>query len=205
MKKMKSLIWITGLVALVLSLGIAGCDKPTDEMNKAEQAIQEAKRMNAECASSEIASAERLLDEGKDAMDSYNYSTARTKFEQSYSKALAAKNKSCEQEPVTMVEPEPEPEPMDRMGSHTVKKGECLWWIAEYDKVYSDPFQWPLIYDANRENIDETANKHGFTKNEEDWIFPGQQFDIPQDASMSEIKDARKRAGAPAPYTPPGN
>jgi len=88
--------------------------------------------------------------------------------------------------------------------SHTVVKGECLWWIAEYGKIYDDPFQWPLIYDANRDEIDKTANRYGHNQKEEDWIFPGQQFDIPRDASLDDIKAARKRAGAPAPYLPPG-
>lgn len=34
---------------------------------------------------------------------------------------------------------------------HTVIKGEYLWKIAS--QRYSDPFKWRLIYDANRENI----------------------------------------------------
>jgi len=200
-KKFKSIIPVLGVAVLALSIALIGCSKPTEEMERAEAAIAEAKRVNAECASSEIASAERMLAEGKDAMDSYNYSKARDQFESAYSTAVRAKNKSCMAE---APEPEPmKPEPM-LPTSHIVKKGECLWWIAEYDKVYDDPFQWPLIYDANREEIDATAHKHGFMKNEEDWIFPGQNFDLPREVSMDKIKNARKRAGAPAPYLPPG-
>ena len=76
---------------------------------------------------------------------------------------------------------------------HVVKKGECLWWIAEYEDIYNDPFMWPLIYNANKDQI----------KNP-DLIYPGQEFSIPRTGySMDEIKESRKSAGAPRPYTPP--
>jgi nucleoid-associated protein YgaU len=77
--------------------------------------------------------------------------------------------------------------------SHVVKKGECLWWIAEYKDIYNDPFQWPIIYDANSNLI-----------NNPDLIYPGQIFSIPRKGyTLEEIKESRKRAGAPRPYTPP--
>lgn len=78
-------------------------------------------------------------------------------------------------------------------GSHVVKSGECLWWIAEYEDIYNDPFMWPLIYNANSDQI----------KNP-DLIYPGQTFHIPRSGcSMDEIREARRQAGAPRPYTPP--
>ena len=76
---------------------------------------------------------------------------------------------------------------------HTVKKGECLWWIAEYRDIYNDPFQWPLIYDANKDQIKDP-----------DLIYPGQAFFIPRGGyTIEEVKEARRKAGAPRPYTPP--
>jgi len=76
---------------------------------------------------------------------------------------------------------------------HVVKKGECLWWIAQYKDIYNDPFQWPIIYDANSNLI-----------NNPDLIYPGQIFSIPRKGyTIEEVKEARKRAGAPRPYTPP--
>ena len=78
-------------------------------------------------------------------------------------------------------------------GHHVVKKGECLWWIAEYEDVYNDPFMWPLIYDANKDQI-----------NDPDLIYPGQEFNIPMSGyTMEEITQSRQSAGAPRPYTPP--
>jgi nucleoid-associated protein YgaU len=76
---------------------------------------------------------------------------------------------------------------------HVVKKGECLWWIAEYEDVYNDPFMWPLIYNANKDQITNP-----------DLIYPGQEFSIPRTGyTEEEIKESRKSAGAPRPYTPP--
>ena len=76
---------------------------------------------------------------------------------------------------------------------HIVKTGECLWWIAEYEDMYNDPFMWPLIYDANKDRIDNP-----------DLIYPEQTLQIPRSGyTMDQIKEARRRAGAPVPYTPP--
>ena len=78
--------------------------------------------------------------------------------------------------------------------SHTVTKGECLWWISEYKHVYNDPFMWPLIYKANRDKI----------KNP-DLIYPGQQFEVPRYGfDLEDVKASRKEAGAPWKALEPG-
>ncbi|HBE95010.1 MAG TPA: peptidoglycan-binding protein [Desulfovibrio sp.] len=69
--------------------------------------------------------------------------------------------------------------------SHTVVKGECLWWISEYKQIYNDPFMWPLIYKANRAQIKKSPNL----------IYPGQNFAIPRDFTLDEAKAARQMAG----------
>ena len=65
----------------------------------------------------------------------------------------------------------------------TVVKGECLWKIAGYEKIYSDPFQWPLIYKANQAQIKDP-----------DLIYPGQVFAIPRDVSDEDVQAAIKQA-----------
>ncbi len=50
--------------------------------------------------------------------------------------------------------------------NHTVKKGDTLWDIAGH--YYEDPFLWPIIYEANKNNI---KDPH--------WIYPDQVFAIP--------------------------
>lgn len=77
--------------------------------------------------------------------------------------------------------------------SHTVTKGECLWWIAEYKQIYNDPFMWPFIYKANRDQI----------KNP-DLIYPNQTFSIPRSFALDEVKENRKMAGAPWKALEPG-
>jgi hypothetical protein len=73
---------------------------------------------------------------------------------------------------------------------HTVVKGDCLWDIAGY--YYSNPFLWPVIYEANKDSI---ADPH--------WIYPGEVFVIPnvpaeqaatlpvEEGLVTEIKDTK--------------
>lgn len=78
---------------------------------------------------------------------------------------------------------------------YTVIKGDCLWKIAGKEEIYNDPFMWPIIYDANRAQIKDP-----------NLIYPNQKFLIPRSGiSLEKIKSARRRAGAPPPYTPPIN
>ncbi len=63
--------------------------------------------------------------------------------------------------------------------SYTVMSGDSLWHIAGRADVYANPFQWPLIYKANRDQIKDA-----------DLIFPGQVFSISRNASEAEINAA---------------
>lgn len=74
--------------------------------------------------------------------------------------------------------------------THEVVKGECLWRIAESEKVYSDPFQWPLIYTENRSQIKDP-----------DLIYPKQEFKIKRDASAGEIQQAINTAQHRGPWS----
>ncbi|HUH66424.1 MAG TPA: LysM peptidoglycan-binding domain-containing protein [Syntrophales bacterium] len=80
-----------------------------------------------------------------------------------------------------------------KLETYVVKKGDCLWTIAKKKSVYNDPFLWPLVFEANKDKI-KNPNR----------IYPGQKLQIPRGGlSMDQIKDARKKAGAKKPYTPP--
>ncbi len=74
--------------------------------------------------------------------------------------------------------------------SHTVTVGECLWVISENEKVYDNPFQWPLIYKANRSQI-----------RDPDLIFPGQDFKIPRSNTEDEIREAVYMAKSRGPWS----
>lgn len=71
---------------------------------------------------------------------------------------------------------------------HIVTKGEKLWIIAKYKTIYDDPYLWPLIYKANRDQI---KGPHH--------IYPGQILQIPRGLTPEEIMQARSQAKALEP------
>jgi nucleoid-associated protein YgaU len=48
---------------------------------------------------------------------------------------------------------------------------DCFWRIAEYKFIYNNPWKWNVIYDANRQKLNEPDNPN--------LIFPGQVLMIP--------------------------
>jgi LysM repeat protein len=69
------------------------------------------------------------------------------------------------------------------MQKYEVKKGDCLWTISGKPEIYSDSFQWPLIFKANRDQIVDP-----------DEISPGQDFSIPKGQTSVEVQRARQLA-----------
>ena len=51
----------------------------------------------------------------------------------------------------------------------TLKYGECLWLLAEYEEIYGDPLKWPRIWRANYKRIEDP-----------DWVLAGWTLDIPR-------------------------
>jgi LysM repeat protein len=75
---------------------------------------------------------------------------------------------------------------------YRVKKGETLVDIARRREIFNDPYLWPLIYKANRDQIRDPQV-----------IFPGQQLTIPRDITREDMLEARTEAKTPPSYTPP--
>ncbi|MDJ0881192.1 MAG: LysM peptidoglycan-binding domain-containing protein [Gammaproteobacteria bacterium] len=65
---------------------------------------------------------------------------------------------------------------------YTVVSGDNLWDISGKQSIYGNPYQWPLIYKANSDQIKDA-----------DLIYPGQVFSIPN-ASAGEIDAAVQHA-----------
>lgn len=64
--------------------------------------------------------------------------------------------------------------------SYTIRSGDTLWGIAAKANHYGDGTQWPKIYNANKDIIESTAKKHGFSSSNRGWwIFPGVTLKIP--------------------------
>ena len=90
-----------------------------------------------------------------------------------------------------MVE-EYEPQPQETAGmKYVVQRGDTLWDISDMGRIYQDPFKWPLVYKANRDQIEDP-----------DLIYPDQEFDIKKDWSREEVADAVQKAQDTPPYRP---
>ena len=70
-----------------------------------------------------------------------------------------------------------------RPTSYTVARGDTLWGISRMETNYDDPFQWPLIYKANRSQIKDP-----------DLIYPNQEFKILRDVSQQDVDTAIQEA-----------
>lgn len=67
--------------------------------------------------------------------------------------------------------------------AYTVVRGDHLWGISAKPAIYGNPYQWPLIYKANRDKIKDA-----------DLIYPGQVFTIEKNPAQGEIDAAVKHA-----------
>ncbi len=70
-----------------------------------------------------------------------------------------------------------------RPQSYKVRGGETLWTIAARNDIYADALLWPLIYQANRDQIKDPRQ-----------IYPQQILAIPRQVSDQDQQDARQRA-----------
>ncbi len=76
-----------------------------------------------------------------------------------------------------------EEEEMAADRSYTVVRGDTLWDISGSTLGYNDPYQWPLIYRANQNRIDDA-----------DLIYPGQTLTIEAEPSRSAVNAAIEHA-----------
>jgi LysM repeat protein len=80
---------------------------------------------------------------------------------------------------------------MTESSHYTVALNDTLWGIAGKSDIYSDNFQWPLIFKANRDTIKDP-----------DLIYPNQDFVIQKGMTEEEISNAHKLAMETPKYTP---
>jgi hypothetical protein len=76
-------------------------------------------------------------------------------------------------------------------GHYVVKPHDCLWVIAGKTSIYDDPFQWPLLYKANRDLIQDP-----------DLIYPKQKLTVAKGLSEAQIERARRLAEDTPAYKP---
>jgi len=77
----------------------------------------------------------------------------------------------------------PGPLNVDVAYTYDVVKGDCLWDIAGKKNVYADSFQWPLLWKANRDQIQNP-----------DLIEVGWRLNVGSDYSIPYMMEVRKEA-----------
>jgi len=165
-------IKFTALIAVVLSLAVGCASTPEeDPVAMAQAAIADAKAAleDAKAAGVEWRDTEALIQEAQAALDAGDTGKAIQLAEQARNQAEnAIKQKEMEDSRLEGM-----------MSQYTVVPGDNLWNISGKSEIYGNPYQWPLIYKANRDKIKDA-----------DLIYPGQEFDINQSASAAEIDAA---------------
>jgi nucleoid-associated protein YgaU len=67
--------------------------------------------------------------------------------------------------------------------TYTVVTGDSLWRISGRAEVYGNPYQWPLIYKANADQIRDA-----------DLIHPGQMFEVTKHPLQGDVDSAVNHA-----------
>ncbi len=189
------------IMMLVLGLAAGCASTPEDtgaaDQQTAEQAIADAKSANAQAkkmgaewrdTGKMLKAAEAALAEGDYAKATEIANTAQRQAENAIAQAKSEHARLVESGAIggAMMDGSSSSNSGAMMGgadSYQVVRGDNLWSISGKDSIYANPYQWPLIYKANRSKI-----------NDADLIYPGQVFDIDRDASSADIDAAVKHA-----------
>jgi len=191
------------MMMLVLGL-VAGCaSTPEDgaaDQATAEQAIADAKSSNAQAKKMNaewrdtgkiIASAEAALADGDYAKAIELANKAQRQAETAMKQAKAEEARLKDSGAIAGTSASEDSSSSKQGGaamsggenSYEVVGGDNLWNISAKDSIYSNPYQWPLIYKANRDQIKDA-----------DLIHPGQVFDIDRSASGADVDAAVNHA-----------
>jgi nucleoid-associated protein YgaU len=175
----------TALIALVLSIAVGCASTPEpepveDQTIVAQRAIADAKAANDEAKAAGAAwrDTDDLITEAEEALKAGDTGKAIQLANQARRQAENALKQMRDQ----MAK---EAAPVAPMASDTysVVSGDTLWGISSKSAIYGNPYQWPLIYKANRNQIKDA-----------DLIFPGQNLAIKRGASAAEVDAAVNHA-----------
>lgn len=178
---------ITAMIALVLSIAVGCAGTPpveeepvVDQTAVAQRAIADAKSANdqAKAAGAAWRDTDVLIKEAEEALKAGDTGKAIQLANQARRQAENA----LRQKQAEMAKAE-QPAPAPAHDSYTVISGDTLWGISARSEIYGNPYQWPLIYKANRSQIQDA-----------DLIFPGQNLMIQRDASAADVDAAVNHA-----------
>jgi nucleoid-associated protein YgaU len=175
----------TALIALVLSVAVGCASTPEpepveDQTVVAQRAIADAKAANDEAKAAGAAwrDTDDLISEAEEALKAGDTGKAIQLANQARRQAENALKQMRDQ--MAMQAAQPAPMASD---SYDVISGDTLWGISAKSDIYGNPYQWPLIYKANRSQIKDA-----------DLIFPGQSLAIKRGASAAEVDAAVNHA-----------
>ncbi len=184
------------MMMLVLGL-LAGCASTTEDEGAsqatAEQAIADAKSTNAQAKkmNAEWRDTAKIIKSAEEALADGDYDKAVELANKAQRQAELAMKQAKEQEArlkesgaISGAAEDTAPIANDAAStggddSYEVVGGDNLWNISAKDRIYANPYQWPLIYKANRSQIKDA-----------DLIHPGQVLDIDRSASSADINAA---------------
>lgn len=197
-------------IALLFAALLHGCAAaPTAELAAARRALSQADAVNAdEWAAPTYNEATSALTLAEQAMESGNYRRAAQLLPQVQQLAALAEQEarlasltppsvapsppfndtsptstdnSPEQRDAADAPPREKAPPLPT--GYTVSGKETLWEIAARKEIYADPFLWPLIYRANRDQITDPRIIHS-----------GQRLAIPRNTPREELLEVRNAA-----------
>ncbi len=177
---------ITAMIALVLSIAVGCASTPEpepveDQTVVAQRAIADAKAANdkAKAAGAAWRDTDDLIKKAEEALKAGDTGLAIQLANQARRQAENA----LRQKQAEMAKAE-QPAPVAAASdSYTVISGDTLWGISARSEIYGNPYQWPLIYKANRSQIQDA-----------DLIFPGQNLSIARDVSAADVDAAVNHA-----------
>ncbi|MBA3582588.1 MAG: LysM peptidoglycan-binding domain-containing protein [Gammaproteobacteria bacterium] len=176
-----------GILVLVVGLAVGCSTGPSkDELaakQAAEQAIASAQSAIEEASAlgAEWRDSQKILDEAKAAFEKADYVTAKDLANKAEAQArnAIAQLKTAEQDKAAGTATGASNGNSGASNAYTVKKGDSLWAISGKSSTYGNPYQWPLIYKANKDSIKDA-----------DLIEKGQKLNINSAPSAAEVDAA---------------
>jgi len=201
---MKLNILATPILLAAMMMGFVGCastpEEPAAETTPAvtqadaDKAIAAAKASIAEAKklNSEWTTTDDLMKQAEEAYGAGDYAKAVDLANQAKAMADAAIAQAKSEQARNSASEDSSAARKSAAGAdqYQVVRGDNLWNIAGKSQIYSDSYQWPLIYKANRDQIKDA-----------DLITSGQVLNIDRNASSADVAAAVKHAKTRGAWT----
>jgi nucleoid-associated protein YgaU len=176
----------TALIAVVLTIAVGCASTPEpepveDQTVIAQRAIADAKAANAEAKAAGAAwrDTDELIAQAEEALKAGDTGKAIQLANQARRQAESALKQMQDQ----MAKEAAAAAAVTSSDTYSVVAGDTLWGISSKSAIYGNPYQWPLIYKANRGQIQDA-----------DLIFPGQNLTIMRGSSAAAVDAAVNHA-----------